>query len=64
MIRKSISFPPELHAQLIQLAKENNRSFTKQVVWMLSQSIGQKLLVIVKDDLTKEQVEENLEKGR
>jgi hypothetical protein len=50
MIRKSISFPPELHAAIYQLAKENNRSFTQQVIWLLSRAIEKKLIVVVKDE--------------
>lgn len=50
VIRKSISFPSELHAEIVRLSKENNRSFTRQVVWMLEQIIKQKVIVVVKDE--------------
>ncbi len=48
--RKSISFPTKLHDEIERLAEENNRSFTRQVIWMLTQVIEQKLVIVVKDE--------------
>jgi hypothetical protein len=49
MIRKSISFPPNLHEMLKERAETSNRSFTKQVVWMLTKVIQKELLEKAKE---------------
>jgi hypothetical protein len=57
MIRKSISFPSELHKIITDLAKQSHRSFTQQVIWMLSQAVERKLVVIVKESKNVQQDE-------
>jgi hypothetical protein len=51
MIRKSISFPLELHKTIQAMANEAGRSFTKQVVWMLKKYIERiNILIIEKEE--------------
>lgn len=54
LIRKSITFPKKLHGEIAEMAGQDNRSFTKQVIYLLEKSLRDskkiKVIVITEDE--------------